>query len=111
MEVRYNLEVACAEFSGGIDRSNVFNKDSDTNAMILRNQQDTVSKPSESAAGTVIKSKRSTFNSNKFTSTSIGQFLQERSYQGLEIRVGQDAPSLLEQGRSGIARGYEDDHR
>jgi diphthamide biosynthesis protein 2 len=47
-------------------------------------------------------------SSDEFTT---GQFLQKRSYQGLETRVGQDAPSLLEQGRSGIARGYKDDHR
>ena len=42
---------------------------------------------------------------------STAQFLHQRTYQGLETRVGQDAPSLLEQGRSGIARGYDDDHR
>ncbi|KAL1743806.1 putative diphthamide synthesis protein-domain-containing protein [Schizophyllum fasciatum] len=36
------------------------------------------------------------------------QHLQSRSYQGLEQRVGEDAPSLLEQGRSGIARGYSE---
>lgn len=35
-----------------------------------------------------------------------GQFLQNRTYQGLDPRVGQDEPSILEQGRSGIARGY-----
>ncbi|KAI5121354.1 hypothetical protein M0805_000662 [Coniferiporia weirii] len=39
------------------------------------------------------------------------QFLHSRSYQGLDPRLGQDAPSALEQGRSGIARGYTDDHR
>ncbi|KAJ7688973.1 putative diphthamide synthesis protein-domain-containing protein [Mycena rosella] len=38
-------------------------------------------------------------------------FLQERTFRGLEARVGEDAPSVLEQGRSGIARGYADDHR
>ena len=36
----------------------------------------------------------------------LGQFLQSRSYQGLDPRVGRDAPGALEQGRSGIARGY-----
>jgi diphthamide biosynthesis protein 2 len=35
-----------------------------------------------------------------------GEFLLQRSWQGLERRLGQDAPSLLEQGRSGIASGY-----
>lgn len=38
-----------------------------------------------------------------------GQFLQQRTYQGLEMHIGEDAPSVLEQGRSGIARGYQDD--
>ena len=39
----------------------------------------------------------------------LGQFLLQRTYQGLDMRIGQDAPSTLEQGRSGIARGYQDD--
>lgn len=43
--------------------------------------------------------------------SAAGQFLQERSWKGLETRLGEDAPSVLEQGRSGIARGYGDDHR
>ena len=38
-----------------------------------------------------------------------GQFLLQRTYQGLDMRIGQDAPSVLEQGRSGVARGYKDD--
>lgn len=37
-------------------------------------------------------------------------FLHSRSYQGLEAKIGEDSPSVLEQGRSGIARGYSDDH-
>jgi len=38
-------------------------------------------------------------------------FFRERIFQGLEQRLGQDAPAVLEQGRSGIARGYRDvDH-
>ncbi|KAF8804169.1 diphthamide biosynthesis protein [Phlegmacium glaucopus] len=41
--------------------------------------------------------------------SAAGQFLQQRTYQGLDMRIGQDAPSVLEQGRSGIARGYQDD--
>lgn len=36
-------------------------------------------------------------------------FLQNRSFQGLEPRYGQDEPSTLEQGRSGIARGYTEE--
>ncbi|KAK7039454.1 2-(3-amino-3-carboxypropyl)histidine synthase subunit 2 [Favolaschia claudopus] len=38
------------------------------------------------------------------------RFFQDRTFRGLEARVGEDAPSVLEQGRSGIARGYADDH-
>jgi diphthamide biosynthesis protein 2 len=37
------------------------------------------------------------------------QFLHSRTYRGLDPRIGQDAPGVLEQGRSGVARGYEDD--
>ncbi|KAG8933845.1 Diphthamide biosynthesis protein 2 [Tulasnella sp. 418] len=48
--------------------------------------------------------------------SAAGEFLQGRTFRGLEPRLGQDAPSELEQGRSGIARGYgetvsnEDNH-
>ncbi|KAH9895870.1 diphthamide biosynthesis protein [Cubamyces lactineus] len=63
---------------------------SDSSAMILRNQEGALSKIDDSAAA---------------------QFLQSRTFRGLETRIGQDAPSILEQGRSGIARGYADDHR
>ncbi|KAH7886697.1 putative diphthamide synthesis protein-domain-containing protein, partial [Phlebopus sp. FC_14] len=58
--------------------------------VILRNQDGTVATLTDSAAA---------------------MFLHSRSYQGLDARVGEDAPSILEQGRSGIARGYTDDHR
>ncbi|TFK35796.1 putative diphthamide synthesis protein-domain-containing protein [Crucibulum laeve] len=64
------------------------NQNSDS-AMVLRNQGSSVARLEDSAAG---------------------QFLQTRTYQGLEVRLGEDAPSVLEQGRSGIARGYQDDH-
>lgn len=37
-------------------------------------------------------------------------FLQSRMYRGLEVRAGEDPPGILEQGRTGIARGYMDDH-
>jgi len=43
----------------------------------------------------------------------IGEYLQSRTYQGLDPRYGQEEPSALEQGRSGIPRGYNtdvDDH-
>ncbi|KAJ7641509.1 putative diphthamide synthesis protein-domain-containing protein [Roridomyces roridus] len=41
--------------------------------------------------------------------SAAAQFFQERTFRGLETRIGEDAPSVLEQGRSGIARGYGDD--
>ncbi|EKM51131.1 uncharacterized protein PHACADRAFT_177826 [Phanerochaete carnosa HHB-10118-sp] len=59
-------------------------------ALVLRNQENALSVLSGSAAS---------------------QFLQSRTYRGLETRVGEDAPSVLEQGRSGIARGYQTDHQ
>ena len=37
---------------------------------------------------------------------TAGAFLQTRHWKGLEVRSGMDAPSVLEQGRGGIARGY-----
>ncbi|TIB70303.1 diphthamide biosynthesis protein [Wallemia mellicola] len=39
--------------------------------------------------------------------SAAGAYLQtERSWKGLEVREGQDEPSLLESGRAGVARGY-----
>ncbi|KAI0643281.1 diphthamide biosynthesis protein [Trametes meyenii] len=66
------------------------NGEGDSSAIILRNQEGALSKMDDSAAA---------------------QFLHSRTFRGLETRIGEDAPSLLEQGRSGIARGYADDHR
>jgi len=45
------------------------------------------------------------------SSSCKGEFLQSRTFRGLEARAGLDPPSVLQQGRSGIARGYDDDHR
>ncbi|KAI8456042.1 putative diphthamide synthesis protein-domain-containing protein [Phakopsora pachyrhizi] len=36
--------------------------------------------------------------------------MRNRTYQGLEARVGLDEPSIMEVGRFGIAQGYGDDH-
>ncbi|KAA1470859.1 diphthamide biosynthesis protein [Dentipellis sp. KUC8613] len=58
--------------------------------VVLRNQDGTVATLKDSAAGA---------------------FLQSRTFRGLETRLGMDEPGVLEQGRSGIARGYTDDHR
>ncbi|KAI0631510.1 diphthamide biosynthesis protein [Trametes polyzona] len=74
---------------GGAEYSSAM-EDPNTSAVILRNQENALSKMDDSAAA---------------------QFLQSRTFRGLETRLGQDAPSILEQGRSGIARGYADDHR
>lgn len=60
---------------------------SDTSAMVIRNKDDQVA----------------------MLDSAAGQFLQQRTYQGLDVRVGENAPSILEQGRNGIARGYQDD--
>lgn len=73
----------------GAKPSNFGSASENSAAVILRNQDNSLTKLADSAAG---------------------QFLQQRSYQGLEVRLGEDAPSILEQGRSGIARGYQDDH-
>ncbi|KAK0486587.1 putative diphthamide synthesis protein-domain-containing protein [Armillaria novae-zelandiae] len=43
--------------------------------------------------------------------SAAGDFLQTRAYRGLDMRAGEDSPSVLEQGRVGIASGYTDDHK
>lgn len=42
-------------------------------------------------------------------SSAGGEFLASRTYHGLDPRYGQDLPSAVEMGRSGIARGYDGD--
>lgn len=42
-------------------------------------------------------------------SSAGGEFLATRIYKGLDPRYGQDEPSVMEIGRSGIARQYEGD--
>ena len=77
-------------------------------AVVLRNQDTALATLADSAAGTFLL----LYSLQVIKLTEIeGQFLQGRGYKGLEARVGEDAPSVLEQGRSGIARGYQDDHR
>ena len=76
--------------------------------VVLRNQDGTVAVMADSAGGTPIP----LHNGLQLTDNSPptpAQFLQARSFKGLETRIGQDAPSVLEQGRSGIARSYEED--
>ena len=72
-------------------------------AVVLRNQDNAITQL-DIAAG-------------KFSFTRVCSFAtltvifpgHKRTYHGLDMRVGQDAPSILEQGRSGVARGYQDD--
>ncbi|KAG8706963.1 Diphthamide biosynthesis protein 2 [Ceratobasidium sp. 394] len=48
---------------------------------------------------------------SQVSTSAASDFLHGRSFQGLEQRLGQDTPSILEQGRTGIAKGYKDvDH-
>ncbi|KAJ3764206.1 putative diphthamide synthesis protein-domain-containing protein [Lentinula raphanica] len=61
---------------------------------------------STSASALVERSKENALS--LLSNSAAGQYLQSRTYQGLDPRLGQDAPSALEQGRTGIARGYGD---
>ncbi|KAG8906945.1 Diphthamide biosynthesis protein 2 [Tulasnella sp. 403] len=61
---------------------------------------------SEESTAVILPSKESTVA--KFMGSAGGEFLQKRTFQGLEQRLGRDAPSVLEQGRTGIARGYNE---
>ncbi|KAF7290668.1 2-(3-amino-3-carboxypropyl)histidine synthase subunit 2 [Mycena indigotica] len=63
--------------------------------------------PSSSSSSLVVRNQDTTL---ALADSAGAQFFQERTFRGLEARIGQDAPSILEQGRSGIARGYADDH-
>ncbi|KIL58577.1 hypothetical protein M378DRAFT_170393 [Amanita muscaria Koide BX008] len=63
----------------------------DETAVILRNQEGQLT---------------STLQNN-----AAAQFLQNRIYRGLDPRIEQDLPGILELGRSGVARGYNDDHK
>ncbi|KAK0452996.1 putative diphthamide synthesis protein-domain-containing protein [Desarmillaria tabescens] len=63
--------------------------DIDSQALVARNGDSSIARLPDSAAG---------------------HFLQTRTYRGLDMRVGEDSPSVLEQGRVGIASGYTDDH-
>lgn len=46
----------------------------------------------------------------KLPDSAAGEFLEGRVYRGLEPRFGEDAPGVLEQGRTGRAAEYDDDH-
>lgn len=78
-------------------------------SVILRNHDNAVATLKDSAAGMFLPS----FyigQTSQLTRRLSGEFLQARSFRGLETRTGLDAPSILEQGRSGIPKNYADDH-
>jgi diphthamide biosynthesis protein 2 len=51
-----------------------------------------------------------TLRNNDFTLAKLesagSNYLASREWKGLEARYGMDEPAVLEEGRSGIARGY-----
>ncbi|KAJ6510615.1 putative diphthamide synthesis protein-domain-containing protein [Mycena sanguinolenta] len=63
--------------------------------------------PEETSSSVILRNQDSAV---ALKDSAAAHFFQERTFRGLEARVGEDAPSVLEQGRSGIARGYTDDH-
>ncbi|KAF9031679.1 diphthamide biosynthesis protein, partial [Hymenopellis radicata] len=69
--------------------SNDIQGDAASQALVVRDSEGTIVKLPDSAAG---------------------EFYTNRVYRGLEQRIGEEAPSVLEQGRTGIASGYDDDH-
>ena len=79
----------------------------DKSAVILRNQEGQVARLEDSAAGETPAFYE--FPGVLMQRILTVQFLHSRTYRGLDPRIGQDAPGVLEQGRSGVARGYEDD--
>jgi len=72
-------------------------------------ENDRVSVPPPPSSALVLRDQGYTIATLK--DTAAGEFLQSRTFRGLETRTGLDPPSVLQQGRSGIARGYDDDHR
>ncbi|KAI7867432.1 diphthamide biosynthesis protein 2 [Spinellus fusiger] len=45
----------------------------------------------------------------KLLNSTAGEYLKNRSYRGLEPKIGHDEAEMVQEGRSGIARGYEDE--
>lgn len=79
--------------------------------MALRNQESSLTKLSDNAAGaSFLRRHAQSVYHVTICASCIAMFLESRTYRGLEAKVGEDTPSILEQGRSGIARGYTDDH-
>jgi len=72
-------------------------------------EDDRTPAPTSSPSDLIIRDQDGTVATLK--DSAAGEFLQSRTFRGLEARAGLDPPSILQQGRSGIARGYGDDHR
>ena len=94
-------------YGAGAEAAAAVEEGASSAAVILRNQENALSVLPDSAASEC----RVFAVLVVLLICRVGEFLQSRTYQGLETRLGQDAPSVLEQGRSGIARGYQTDHR
>lgn len=77
-----------------------------TTSIVLRNSEGSLLASNRAAGSSIHIPSLTLANALTFTA----DFLQTRTFKGLEQRLGQDAPSVLEEGRSGIARGYHDDH-
>jgi len=52
--------------------------------------------------------RNSDFTLSKLESAG-SNYLASREWKGLEARYGMDEPAVLEEGRSGMARGYEEE--
>jgi len=57
----------------------------------------------EGEAALTVRNKE--FSLAKFESAGSG-YLNTREFKGLEVRYGMDEPAVLEEGRSGVAKGY-----
>ena len=72
----------------------------------FKNGQQTSSKQTEPTEGMAAL----TLRNNDFTLSKLesagSNYLASREWKGLEARYGMDEPAILEEGRSGIARGY-----
>ncbi|KIK64153.1 hypothetical protein GYMLUDRAFT_57148 [Collybiopsis luxurians FD-317 M1] len=91
-------------FSSANGTQNTPSPDPSSSTLVKRNQEGmALAVLKDSAAGEIFLFSISRCDIDRCVS---GQYLQTRSYQGLDPRVGQDVPGALEQGRSGIARGY-----
>lgn len=75
----------------------------------FNNGQQTSSKQIEPTEGVAAL----TLRNNDFTLSKLesagSNYLASREWKGLEARYGMDEPAVLDEGRSGIARGYEEE--